>query len=81
MEDFFDNDLSGRDLPNVRQYDLGNNKINIERHNPFGFWKLKLERGQLPEKYRGWYTSVDDARKAVLDYLHEKGKETKPINA
>lgn len=65
-------DVSGRDLPNIRSYDLGNNKLNIKRTDPYGFWVISFERGQVPASLKGQYTSIDDARKAVKTYLENK---------
>jgi hypothetical protein len=77
--DIFDVDLSGKDLPNVRTYDVGNNKINITRHDPFGFWRISYQRGAVPSQLDGQYTSIEEARRAVEAYLAEKGRTGKEV--
>lgn len=68
-----------KDLPLVRVFDLGNNKLFMKRSDPYGFWSLSLERGALPDPFRGDYTTPSDAEKAVKSYLASKGKDEKPI--
>jgi hypothetical protein len=58
------------------------NAIRMTRHDPFGLITLSLNKGQLPEKYRGFYTDWRSARKAVDFYLDERsieeGKSERP---
>lgn len=68
---------SDKDYSRVRTLDFGTNRIHIECTDPFGFWYIKIERGQLPEKLRGAYTEFDKAEAAVKHYLAEKGKTLK----
>jgi hypothetical protein len=71
-------DNSPRDLSKTRTLTLqGGNAINITSTDPFGFWYISWERGQLPEYLRGAYTSASEAEKAVNVYLAEKGKDVK----
>jgi hypothetical protein len=38
------------------------------------FWRFKVEEGTLPDRWKtAQYTTFDEARKAVVDYCHEKG--------
>jgi hypothetical protein len=44
------------------------------RTDPHGFWRFKVEEGTLPDRWKtAQYTTFDEARKAVVDYCHEKG--------
>jgi hypothetical protein len=73
MQDF--DPISPKDLPSIRTIEFEGNKMTIQRTDPFGFWYLHLNRGQLPAKLRGAYTSPDLATKDVLRYIDDKGKK------
>lgn len=79
MLDIFD-DASDKDLSRNRSLDYGNNKIHIRCTDPFGFWHLSLDKGQLPEHLKGSYTTFDNARVAAEAYLAEKGKTVKEVS-
>lgn len=69
-----------RDLSKQRTLTLeGGNAVNITSRDPYGFWYISWERGQLPETLRGAYTSFTEAERAVLVYLSQKGKEVKAV--
>jgi hypothetical protein len=69
-----------KDLAKVRTLSVeGGNAINISSVDPYGFWYVSWERGQLPEKLKGAYTTFSEAEKAVRTYLAEKGKEVKQV--
>lgn len=70
MVDYDDIDVNER----LISIDLGNNKINMKRTDPYGFWTIGFDKGQVPEKLRGLYTSAEVARRAVTAYLDEKGR-------
>lgn len=79
MEDF--TDLKGAyDLTNRRTLTLANgNKIIFQRTDPYGFWTVHHERGQMPSKLNGHYTSYDRALVAVQAYLQEKGDDIQTL--
>jgi len=60
-----------KDLSNRRIFDLSNgNKIMCDRRDPYGFWHLYYEHGQLPDKLKDMqFTSFDQARKFVEAYI------------
>lgn len=68
------NKSEDRDLPTVREYELEYNKVYIVREDPFGLWKIKYDKGKLPEYLSGFYTSADRAERQLLRYLDEKNK-------
>lgn len=68
---------STKDLSSDRVFNLDNNKLHIRKSDPYGFWTVSYERGQVPESIGGQYTSPMEAEKAVLTYLAAKGKEVK----
>lgn len=54
----------------VREFDLGNgNKLFATRKDPYGHWFLSLERGALPEEFRGAYSSAYMMKQAVDRYV------------
>jgi hypothetical protein len=70
MEDF----ETSRDLGKIRTTDLGNNKIHVKQKDPYGFWFINFDKGQVPEKLKGAYTDFVMAERAVNAYLAEKGR-------
>lgn len=50
------------------------NKAYIRTHNPHGFYRLSLEKGQLPEILKGNYTSRNLAESELRKYLADKGR-------
>lgn len=42
--------------------------------DPYGFWWIGREKGQVPEELKGAYTSPDRAQEAVRVYLNKKKK-------
>ncbi len=78
MQDFVDVDGT-KDLGNKRSMTLENgNKIHIEQFDPYGFWRVHYDKGQVPEKLRGHYTSFDRAMVDVKSYLASLPKKEKP---
>ena len=72
MEDF---DFEEQ-LVNKRAVTLKNgNTINFVRSDPYGFWTVHYEKGQMPDHLTGQFTSYDRAETAVKAYLLELGKE------
>ena len=71
MDNYVDHD---RDLARRRTIDLGNNKIVIEKKDPFGFWYVHFEKGRVPEHLGGQYTSHLYAEQAVHAYLKDKDR-------
>lgn len=61
-----------KDIPRTRTIDITGNRINITRDDPFGFYTVHFEQGSLPEKLKGNYTSLNEAERAVKQYLSEK---------
>lgn len=51
--------------------------VHIVSSNPYGFFKIHFNRGQVPEYLNGQYTEFDYAKRDVLRYLHDKGRVVK----
>lgn len=64
-----------KDIPNRREIAIGNNKLILERKDPYGFIDVHFERGQIPKILEGSFTSFDEAYLAIKKYFQEKGKE------
>lgn len=74
MQDFNNIEMS----ENKRSMTLDNgNKINFTRKDPYGFWFISYEKGQVPESLQGAYTSYDRALVDVKGYLTQKQLEKK----
>lgn len=56
----------------VRVIDLGNNKIYMKQTDPFGLIYVNFDKGQMPDKLKGAYTSFEYAKRAIDQYLSEK---------
>jgi len=77
IADFIDHDQA-RDLPNVRYIELANgNKLNLKRADPFGFWYVSFEKGQVPAVLKSAFTTVEEAMKQIEIYLKAKNHEVK----
>lgn len=52
-----------------RMFELDNgNKLWAVQSDPYGFWQLHLDKGQLPERFQGHYTTFDAVTKDVERY-------------
>lgn len=66
-----------RDDPRVKVIELENNKIYLKRTDPYGFIEMNFDKGQMPEHLRdARWTTWEEAKKAVDQYLREKGRLT-----
>jgi hypothetical protein len=61
-----------RDEPDEKIWNLGFNKIRFRREDPFGFWYISLEKGNLPEPMKGSYTTLQYAENAANVWIHNK---------
>lgn len=62
------------DLETTRIIELENNKVYVKRDGQFGHWFINLDKGQLPQKYRGAYTGAPQALAAANRWISEKNK-------
>lgn len=53
------------------------NKAIIKQSQPDGFWRIHYERGELPEKLSGGYTTAEYAARAVKTHIETKPRPTK----
>jgi hypothetical protein len=73
-------DFENKDIPNERRIDYGaHNKIKLTRKDPYGFWYVSFERGQLPEYLKGAYTTYSAAEAEVMKYIAKQGRDVKTV--
>lgn len=61
----------------TRVFELDNgNKLIATQRDPFGFWDLHLEHGQLPERFQGHYSYFDAVVKDVERYKALRAEAT-----
>jgi hypothetical protein len=74
--------LGDKDMSKTRTFTLENgNKLNAKQTDPYGFWRLHLEHGQLP----GWldqdFNEWGQVIKAVERYQHQRNEALADIAA
>ncbi len=72
FDDIFDDDYDKEHQGKYRKVEIENNIVHIRSEDPYGFWKISLQKGQLPEKLKGAYTSFDQALRDVNLWLKDK---------
>jgi len=61
----------------IYERELGDDKIYVLRSDPFSLLHLKLEKGTLPSKYQGQYTTVDAAISAINSLMEDRRMEVR----
>lgn len=57
------------DLSRTRIFELDNgNKLYAKQTDPYGFWYLNLDKGQLPDRFKGAYSTWDALKMDVDRY-------------
>jgi hypothetical protein len=75
MDIFAEDTDPSRDLPSIRKIEVSEGSpFLIERRDPYGFWYVRREHGQVPVKLQGAYTNFEQATLAVKVYMNEKKK-------
>lgn len=73
---FVEEDVYERDLQNVRYFVLDDGKrIKATRGGIYNMWSLALDKGLLPGKLRGEFTTFGRAEDLVRAYAAETGKK------
>lgn len=78
----FTDDQGDKDLSKHRIVELDNdNKIHLERRDPYGLIAVWLEKGQFPAKSQlnGHFTTWDLAYKAVEGYITDRNSVVSEI--
>lgn len=72
MYDLHDH-VGDKDLSRTRTFDLENgNKLIAKQTDPFGFWRLNLDKGQLPKWLDQDFNEWSQVLKAVAIYSTER---------
>lgn len=53
----------------------------VRKDDPYRMLQFQLNKGTLPERYQGNYTSIDVARREALIFLEERVKDLEAIRA
>jgi hypothetical protein len=65
-----------RDLPKERKIEVENGSpFLVRQEDPFGFWYVRREHGQVPEKLQGAYTTFGFANDAVQLHVNSQKKK------
>ena len=62
-------------LTSIHSFQNLNNKIYAKRLDPYGHWYLSFERGENPPEFKGAFTELEYAEKAIDAYLLRKNKK------
>jgi len=62
-----------------RVFELDGNKLIAIQSDPYGFWQLHLEHGQLPERFQGQYSYWDAVVKDVERYKTLRAQATAEV--
>ena len=65
-----------KDVPRVRVFDLGTNRVFAKQTDPYGFITLNYERNKIPAEFSGNYTTWRDAE-AAIELLKQRRAEAK----
>lgn len=72
MYDLHDH-VGDKDLGRIRYFDLENgNKLIAKQTDPYGFWRLNLDKGQLPQWLDQDFNEWSQVLKAVEIYGHQR---------
>lgn len=67
----FNQDMTeDKEAPKVIEVPLKNSDsiFKVKREDPYGFFKIYYERGVVPRKLSGQYTSLRDAKRGIEEY-------------
>lgn len=75
---FLDSHDPSRDLGRERKIEVVNEpSFILQQYDPHGFWRVRREHGQIPDKLKGDYTTFRAATEAVEGYIKTALKPTK----
>lgn len=58
-------DNDGTETSKEYTFELEGNTLTAKREDPYGMFRLKLNKGKLPDKYQGLYTSTFEIEKTL----------------
>jgi hypothetical protein len=63
---------------NLRSIPVGKNILHAKRQDPYGFWTIHFERGEIPAELKGTFTSFPEAWKKIAVYLSKRQDDEEP---
>lgn len=72
LDDLLDEDSEFENGGRHRTVEIDNNKVHIKCEDPYGFWYVSLQKGQVPDKLKGAYTTFEKALSDVNLWLRNK---------
>jgi hypothetical protein len=72
FDDVLDEEYDKEHTGKFRRVKIENNTIHIRCEDPYGFWKVSLEKGNLPDYLKSSFTSFDQALRNVNIWLKTK---------
>jgi hypothetical protein len=57
---------------NLRSIPVGKNILHAKREDPYGFWTIHFERGEVPDFLKGTYTSFSECWKKMAQYINTR---------
>jgi hypothetical protein len=72
LDDLYDDHVQENNMGRIRTIKTETCIITFKRTDPYGFWYISLDKGQLPENLRGAYSTFDKAFKDIDRYIAEK---------
>lgn len=65
--------LGDKDLSRTRVFDLENgNKLYAKQTDPYGFWRINLDKGQLPAWLDQDFNEWGQVLRAIERYSHQR---------
>lgn len=71
--------MNNDEQENLRVIETNGAKIFLTRKDPFGFWYVSFEKGEVPMTIAGAYTSAGLAEADVTVYLNEHKTREKKV--
>jgi hypothetical protein len=65
---------------NLRSIPVGKNILHAKRQDPYGFWTIHFERGEIPAELKGTFTSFPEAWKRIEVYLAKRQDDESPLD-
>lgn len=72
FDDIFDEEYDKEHTGKYRKIEVEGNVIHIRCEDPYGFWYVSVEKGTIPDRLKGAYTSFDQALRDVNLWLKDK---------
>lgn len=71
--------ITDNDFKDLVTIETNKNTLSIEKKGPHAYWYLYLQRGQLPEAFKGAYLSKEEALIDAVKWIRSKDQTIKTI--